>query len=1373
APTEAVDEARQLLSNLDQAPNEQLQADYNAFVVQYGEAAGQLNVDTLDGIVTRIAADPDTYGPGALARANEMLDRVMDDGMTTLRLADEAEESRLGAFVELGESIGDDMGEIQLTDLPRYIENVEIAHAEGRLEDVIDDPEGFIGNLHDLLPDSGWTPTSSYTFGENTFRNYSLPDTDDASYTVTIYKNDAVDKKGLTYHDTHFGKDAEGYVFHSRTDSPEPGVHRIQELQSDLQNELTKEKGRAIKDWQKPASEAPTVHDIMNVTINAEGPIETMRTGINTSIIDEINTNLGVAIDPAASFGQSVGSLTVNDIRSNMVNGPLTGNTFVHNMSDQAHEFLGNLMDGGERTFIEPSGEVYDEVLKASGLKPAKFDELLDTIKNLEDKYFKKTRDLVTDNIEAAEAKAANRVTPKERVKRIMSGSSIPEEQELYRRAVLEEERVNAHLSPTAPSDISLMDIIADMAKDLPPLEKFPDQAKFALDIPYVKQGLQNEIVAAIKSGKKEVWLTMDPKGTDKLLRGKGPHSSYMPGGKHYKQFKSLATRFKAAIKEEDGYLKIILPAAGATALAVPAYAEPNNQDFRSSAFDQGFRPGEVDSYIKENPLEEQEQPLWAEQAINEGYTDEQITQYQFEEWVKLLSPEKISQTEMVIESDVPTVNGDPVYQKLSTERIQELALELKVNPYVPSGIDAIYAKVLQDSNPAAYNAAYMKEEDEVKQDMADLIELYDVDRPFLWARSKLGFPDAVATYERLQDEARANVVALGKDKGYELRIGDGIPESDGGSGLAADEWFVNNGSGQWQLATPTFMQTMARYYGETTGGIAGTAAGVKTAGKFGQTVDPLLQQYPGGRAFSLLAKFGIITAYTAAGAMLGDEIDYTSAAVRQDEDITWQMASDKALGAAQMSVVADVLAVPIAKVGSFGWRKVSHAYKELANGNINAAYDMLKDVTGLSDDQIVEIIERWKKLNDVQGPITIKTESRILGDKTQLLSPKEEALAVVPITKAGGENIVASAGHIDPRASVITARQVSKRADDMIAEVKGRVAAATGDDDLVIATQKNLDEYMNTEKTFYDQTRTSGSDLVAPGYQFNLNTIAIKPLFDSVTTTISKKGKAEQAIYTLERAKTLVKSRTFDDLIELRQLMNDFRGGNKLKKRDIEAFKEVMASIDDEIEQVMARSPGGQEWMKQWDEARSRYGTMKDVTTSVLAKAVFKKGTNPKDLARAFVKYGVASDGTYSDLMKQLDHKNWKQIENNIIEVVTDKHTVGLEGEFRAIQFPELDKQLSQYDFLTNEAKELQQAAARLAEVYTNDVHLSYISGGIKLSPPQQGLTADLSQKAKYSFMAKVWNNVSRYLGTKDANTAAMVRKVADFLENPLDSAT
>jgi len=594
------------------------------------------------------------------------------------------------------------------------------------------------------------------------------------------------------------------------------------------------------------------------------------------------------------------------------------------------------------------------------------------------------------------------------------------------------------------------------------------EPSQYTLDVPYIKQGLQEEIVLAAQSGQREVWLTVNPDEIGTLQRDKGPQKNYEQGGQIHNTFKSLAKRFDATVKEEDGYLKLVFPttkpnnagkyvvgASGASVLSIPAYAESNGQDFRSAAFAEGFRPGEINQYLAEKPIPEDEQPLWVEQALNEGFTQEEITQYQFEEFIKEVDPTAFAEPDEenlpIKDEDLPLLDGETYqYDRLTADQVKSLAVELQVNPLSPSGINAIYRENLRRAEPGTYDAVYGRSQEQVEQDMADIVEIYDVDRPYLWAKSKLGDAQATATYEALKARDRESVITLASEVGYDAFYGTG-PTDTGGNGGLVDELYVMI-NGEPVHAEPGLLASLARHSGEIAGGIAGVQAGVQQAAKLGSVIDgPLAGAGAVGKLVGQLAKFGVITAYTAAGAVLGDQVDYMSAAARQEADMTWSMAAEKAMGATQASVVADTLGVPVAYVGKFVWQRAMHAFNEVKDGNLDAAFNTLKDVTGLDDDQITAIVERWKLLNTpdaVDQPLTIERSSPIPftgGTKQQTLSPKEEALAIVPSTKAGGENLVAAASSVNQRASILTARQVNKRAQDLIAESTARVDKAVG----------------------------------------------------------------------------------------------------------------------------------------------------------------------------------------------------------------------------------------------------------------------------------------------------------------------------------------
>lgn len=1270
-----------------------------------------------------------------------------------------------------------------------------------------------------------------FQFPEKAYINVTLPDTDKRSYAVRLYKNRAVDLGNAAPDASHWFETPENlnYVFHTRTDKPRRGVHRIQEIQSDMQNNLSEQKEFEVTQWRN----AP--YTPYRGTINEK---DLLYARVENVSKEESQAITNLKRDTFAKLNERIAKELPSFVpKLNIEQDWRTHNTIVRfyddlfkgtDIQDRVYTYMRSPKEGRREQLIESLHKKYPEEDKTT------IEQVIDFAKTIEDRLEETAKPIFAKQEEEALEELAKRRHPEGRIQtmaynlktlskteRLALDDALDQvgleykELNLTREMLLEVLTGKRNLRAMSSTELR-KDVERKLRNStiLPETIAPPKFEGYNLPIPYIKQGLQEEIIHAIKNGDREVWLTVSPEDVLSLSRGQGPQKSYESGAIN-KTFRKLASRFDATLVEEDGYLKMKLPvdgpnnskkyaigAGGAAVLSIPAYAETNNQDFRRNAFSEGYTTLEVDQYIAENPLAEEEQPLWYEQAKAMGYSEEEITQYQYEEWLKELGDEDLGPTPEVLydeNSDLPLAPGEtqskPTYSRLPVETVQELAIELGANPVTPTGIDTIYKEYLRRTDPDEYNRAFANTEismDTVYQ-MADIIELSDVDRPFLLMRSLVGDAEATAMYEKGRAEDRQRVIDTAKEFGHEVVYGTG-PTDEGGNGLEADVPFIMveraDGTKQPVLAVPNFFSaegftiTMARYFGETAGGIAGFAKGMEYAGKAGAVMDPALANFPLGRMISAGTKFGIVTGMTAAGAIVGDQLDYTAAAIRQDQDLEWSVAFEKAVGAAQASVVADVIGTPLIMLGKAAISKAMYAFREVQNGNLKAAYASLKEITGLSDDQVDEIIERWKKLNTpdaVDQPLQIQQQSKIPfsgGTKTKVLNREEEALAIVPITKAGGEALVNAAATIDQRASYMTAREVNKRAQNLLQESRSRLAAVTDSSDLVLDAQKALDDYITSEKTMYDQVRTTGSDIVHsanPGYQFNIERTVLKPLLETIESTIGKVGKAEQAARTIDLILQRNRSGTFDDLIDMRQLMNELfnsaRGG--LKYKHLEAFKEVMATIDDEIVRAMPDTTEGKVWLKDWDNARASYGRMKDLTSNALAKAMRREGTNPEDLAKALIKYGKASDGTYTDLIKELDPKLWGKVEISMVNQLVEKWTFGMEGEFRAVHFPELDKALSTYDFTTPDAAQLQSAIGRLAEVYTNDTILARMTGTIRLTAPQQALTTDLVAKAHYSLASKVWNHLQRYLGTSNANMQSAVRIVANFMENPLDAAT
>ncbi len=1235
-----------------------------------------------------------------------------------------------------------------------------------------------------------------YTFEHSTYRDFSLPDTDDASYFARVYDNPAVDHKGI---DSYGHFDTNKGLFHVRGDSPQPGVHRIQEIQSDVQNQLTNRKQAAITEWRDTPTTAVTKDEILSFSSTESKTHKEIRALTNDRILTDIEDELDISqtdlLDNLLLQRTEMDGFIEDDLYSMLVDDVLLYNG-KNNLSRSALNFISNNLDA----HLVPPPSVVKNIAEQGDHSIEQVETIIDVIQRLHGSY-----DAHLSEVMKYSRFTANelRVTPEQRLIRIKSGRGTKEEQALnttslhevkdflymeHNKLELDISRVNnentliaeihhaivqskrAHtpesvgtiLETTLQEYRSLID---DGVKGLTPLKKFPDANDFNLPIPWIKQGLQEEIVTAINAGKKEIWLTMNPTGVDKLQRGAGPHKMYMQGGATHSTFKSLAKRFKAEIKEEDGYLKMILPKAAAIAggtLAISSYASTNSQDFITNAREAGIPDDEINAYMEENNFSEIEQPLWAEQAIAEGVSEIEIKQYQHEQFIKEMDESEFAEHPGVARTDLPTIDGSVRYDKLPTQIIRDIANELQIDPSTPMGIDAIYEEVFYKNNPgmkeANQRAADLFVLKQARSDIADFIELHDFWNPGLWMASMMGSGAAEEAYRSEKERITKDVLETGKEHGYDLIYGQG--QKMGNTVLEPDTWYVNI-EGKIYEANPGFLAMISREGGEISGAILGGIKGGQIVDRYTRSWDA----YPPTR----LMKVGAVTIGVIAGAFIGDQIDYTTTAIRQHENFVWGVAKDKALGSVQLSILGEIAGLALFKVGKASWRGISRAYNMAVNGNIDGAYNILLRSLDITDDQAKELVARWEAVNQKEAP-TLKDVRKWYNPRSYLSNvDKEKAVAVLPTSKAGGEHIMPAIAEKNPRASAAVVSEINQRAKSLVRATSGsgegarrRVAAEIID---------SINIYRANVQDYYAIIKQQGGELSPTGYSFDIDELAIQPILDDIINTIYPHQQRQAAVNKLVHIDKLTTSRTFEDLIELRQVINTLGSPKSTKRATYEALNNVKALIDEEIEHVSTQMGSeGSQWFVDWAVAKADYSEMKALTNNALAKILQRPGINEKVVAQALVKYGTALDGTYNDLIKQLPLEVQPNVEALIIDNLVETFTDGNVTQLQATNFPLLSKALADYNFVWPQSRTIRGVVDKFAEIYQNDNALSYASGGISTTKFQSYLTVDPVVRAQFEVASGFFNQIKILAGGGKGDAAALIKISAKLLENPLN---
>lgn len=581
-----------------------------------------------------------------------------------------------------------------------------------------------------------------------------------------------------------------------------------------------------------------------------------------------------------------------------------------------------------------------------------------------------------------------------------------------------------------------------------------------------------------------------------------------------------------------------------------------------------------------------------------------------------------------------------------------------------------------------------------------------------------------------------------------ELAMIKNIKELMSARGVIVDfqegEWVIETPAGV-EKVTPSWLQQIAAERGEVVGSIAGGIAG---AIKGGAVAPPT----PWSKAAGVFLGG---TAGAIAGGVVGTELDYVYQSMRIQEEMSAEIAAHKALTASEAAALGEALGLGVYKFGGTIWRGAVRAKNYLLDGNTEGARKALRDVFFLSDDEVDEIVTRFEKLVDTKGMGTAQKE-----------------ITAVASTLPGADVLVKAASAIDPVASRAVVKSATERANQLL------TASKQGTTETARLLKQDLDSYVDDVKTFYgDVKQEAASNPRNKYYKFNLEGVAVKPVLESLAEKITDPAVREKFLLQMSSAQRYTDNRTFTDLIELRQLVNEFRFNKRISKaEDYQALDEVITNIDDKLEKGAKWLFGkdSDRWLKDFADARAMYAEMKTVQNNALYRLVNRPGITPEAVSNALLKYSDAIDGTYERVMSVLPKDMRRLAERDMISKLVDKYTVGQESGIRATQFPMLAKDLSTRSFVDEDSRQLVKAISDLSDTFRNDIRLSQSAGMIKIPEFQSYLTADPAVRAKLELASTIFNQIKQRIpGSKASREIALVKNAAKFLETPLNAKT
>ena len=808
------------------------------------------------------------------------------------------------------------------------------------------------------------------------------------------------------------------------------------------------------------------------------------------------------------------------------------------------------------------------------------------------------------------------------------------------------------------------------------------------------------------------------------------------------------AKKIGAKTNFDGKYLAVTLPAAG---FALPAYA---NDSFMEQAKKAGYTEEEIQQYLEnkntteQSPSQQQLQEIspdtnkvleddnFIHKAKEAGYTYDEIQEY----LEKKNTPDAVQPAEQSSEVEETNYNTEMGVEDFQTPQgVQTATVNTDVQEEVENATDLA----------ATYSNIYSR-----------------------W--STLGKMAIGATFDEeqmssaIQDIQKLNngLVKKLREKGVNAYI-----DPDNGLLMMQDE----NGQ-QHEIEPGIFDDILASKF-ETGGAIAGAISGAKWGAKGGAA----LALAAGQLGPQVIAPEEIVTVPVASaiggalgafgggalGAFGGSGLDYLINSYKLKDELDAKVVLSKMVDAGVADATMTILvggAWKIAKpVGVRTIKVIGHAFNMFKNGNQKGAYKILLKDQNITKEQASDIVEKWKKLSGITKPEDLPKITNDLGVK-KAMTDEQLAVKVITETRPGGEAVIAaSEGSSIPITHVVNAR--AKYLMDTVDKL------APGEPAKEI--RHALQDYQIEVGKYYETVKNLAGDMIdRTDYRFDIDKLTIKPAMQEARKHIDDPFQVERFKNVMERIDSMANTRTFSDLLDLRQSVNAVKA-KATKKVAQDSLKKSIMTIDREIQRVTDEylpKEQAKVWRQQFKRAKQEYAKMKQLESNVLFKAIVsKKGVTEDQIVKKLSDLAPALDDTFVDVMRKLPKGLKDKTEGAIVKILTERYTVGLPSELQAVHFPELANKLAKYNFQSPATKQYVGMVQEFAEVFKNDVHLGRTIGNIQIPKFQSYLTTDPVMRAKYEFASGVFNIIKQLVPNAKADRLALVKMVGNMLDDPL----
>lgn len=225
--------------------------------------------------------------------------------------------------------------------------------------------------------------------------------------------------------------------------------------------------------------------------------------------------------------------------------------------------------------------------------------------------------------------------------------------------------------------------------------------------------------------------------------------------------------------------------------------------------------------------------------------------------------------------------------------------------------------------------------------------------------------------------------------------------------------------------------------------------------------------------------------------------------------------------------------------------------------------------------------------------------------------------------------------------------------------------------------------------------------------YKFDINKLAVKPAIEQVKDTLRDDKIIMTFKYTLEAAQRCIDKPNFSNLLELREIVDEFKAmapsapffsfttGYTNTHAALQASKD---NIDKELESAAINNLTpelAKVWVDGFRSVRSRYSNVKRM----------------EDKNQVIESQGEVFGDNLREVMELVEDETVKvKVEGKQLDYFIEQATTNLKSGRKAIDFPQLSELIAKYrryEFQTKEAKEVISMIDEYAKVFKGDSSL------------------------------------------------------------------